>query len=91
MRAEVVPLFGVIGEGAEREWRPETKMPEFDFGTAPEIASEQALGDFLALRYVRDDVSDTRENACARVLDLLGQGLEISIEEMLDVFRCNRP
>lgn len=85
VRAELVAQLGVVGEGAEREVRPEIVMAELDFGAAAKVAGEETLGDISASGEGGEKFADAGEHVGVRIRELAREGGEIVFEITGDV------
>ena len=88
MRAQVVPVFRIVGKGPKSEVLPQIELSELDLSSAPQIAGKQSLSDKPALSDRIDDRADAGQYAGVWSVYFLCERAQIGIEKDLDISRC---
>ena len=85
-RRDAIAVFMIIGEGAGFEMVPELVVAEFEFGTAPDVAGEEAE-DWAIRGGVEglEEVDDAFADSAARGLEKLLEETRVVLEEAVDV------
>src|SRR5664280_434339 len=87
-RRDLVAIFAVVREGAGLKFVPKVEVPQFDFGSEPDVARQQAeQGRGLQGLKPRDELRDAWTHFGFAVAEDIIEAKNVAMKEALEIFR----